>query len=142
MSRFNTRSTRPAVSSPVTTTGERTATHEGATGHLRDARSELFLLAVSNFVGQDAFYEKGGDRDDRYTQLVRQLAVEDPAWTGGLLGWLRGEGNMRTAALIGAAEFVKARLDATAAGDLVPDARAESVNGRSEEHTSELQSLV
>ena len=111
MSRFNTRSTRSAVHSPVTTTGERTVTHEGATGHLRDARSELFLLAVSNFVGQDAFYEKGGDRDDRYTQLVRQLAVEDPAWTVGLLGWLRGEGNMRTAAIVGAAEFVKARLE-------------------------------
>lgn len=129
MSRFNTRSTRPAVHSPVTTTGERTRTHEGATGYLRDARSELFLLSVSNFVGQDAFYEKGGDRDDRYTQLVRQLAVEDPAWTVGLLGWLRGEGNMRTAAIVGAAEFVRARLDATAAGDLVPDARAENVNG-------------
>jgi hypothetical protein len=111
MSRFNTRSTRPAVHSPVTTTGERTLTHQGGAGHLRDARSELFLLAVSNFVGQDSFYEKGGDRDDRYTQLVRQLAVEDPAWTVGLLGWLRGEGNMRTAAIVGAAEFVKARLE-------------------------------
>ena len=129
MSRFNQRSTRPAVHSPVTTTGETTRTHEGATGHLRDARSELFLLAVSNFVGQDAFYEKGGVRDDRYTQLVRQLAVEDPAWTVGLLGWLRGEGNMRTASLVGAAEFVKARLDATAAGNLAPDARAENANG-------------
>lgn len=113
MARFNQRGTRPVVHSPVTTTGERAVTHEGATGYLRDAKSELFLLAVSNFVGQDAFYEKGGDRDDRYTQLVRQLAVEDPAWMVGLLGWLRGEGNMRTASLVGAAEFVWARLDAT-----------------------------
>jgi hypothetical protein len=129
MARFNTRASRPAVHSPVTTTGERTVTHEGGAGHLRDAKSELFLLAVSNFVGQDACYEKGGDRDDRYTQLVRQLAVEDPAWTVGLLGWLRGEGNMRTAALVGAAEFVKARLDASAAGDLVPDVGAENTNG-------------
>ncbi|MCX4596068.1 TROVE domain-containing protein [Streptomyces sp. NBC_01549] len=110
MARFNQRNVRPAVSSPVTTTGEKTVTHEGATGYLRDAKSELFLLSVSNFVGQDAFYEKGGDRDDRYTQLVRQLAVEDPAWTAGLLGWLRGEGNMRTAALVGAAEFTAERL--------------------------------
>jgi hypothetical protein len=117
MSRFNTRSTRPAAHSPVTTTGERTLTHQGATGHLRDARSELFLLAVSNFVGQDAFYEKGGDRDDRFTQLVRQLAVEDPEWTVGLLGWLRGEGNMRTAAIVGAAEFVKARLEGDKGAD-------------------------
>lgn len=112
MARYNTRGAKPAVHSPVTTTGERTVTHEGATGHVRDARSEVFLLAVSNFVGQDAFYEKGGDRDDRYTQLIRQLAIEDPEWTVGLLGWLRGEGNMRTAALVGAAEFVRGRLDA------------------------------
>lgn len=78
----------------------------------RDARSELFLLAVANLVGTDTFYEKGGDRDDRFTTLVRQLAVEDPEWTAGLLGWLRGEGNLRTAAIVGAAEFVHARLAA------------------------------
>lgn len=112
MARFNQRSVRPAVHSPVTTTGERTRTYEGGTGYLRDEKSELFLLSVSNFVGQDAFYEKGGDRDDRYTQLIRTLAVMDPVWTAGLLGWLRGEGNMRTASLVGAAEFVKGRLDA------------------------------
>ncbi|WP_327222965.1 TROVE domain-containing protein [Streptomyces platensis] len=112
MSRFNSRAARPAVSSPVTTTGERTHTHEGGAGYLRDPKSELFLLAVSNFVGTDTFYEKAGERDDRYTQLVRQLAVFDPAWCVGFLGWLRGEGNMRTASLVGAAEFVKARLDA------------------------------
>ncbi|MFF3359536.1 TROVE domain-containing protein [Streptomyces sp. NPDC002917] len=110
MSRFNTRAARPAVSSPVTTTAERTTNHEGATGHLRDTKSELFLLSVSNFVGQDAFYEKGCQRDDRYTQLVRKLAIEDPAWTAGLLSWLRGDGNMRTAALVGAAEFTAERL--------------------------------
>lgn len=129
MARFNTRATRPAFHSPVTTTGERTVTYEGATGHLRDAKSELFLLAVSNFVGQDAFYEKGGDRDDRYTQLIHALAISDPEWTVGLLGWLRGEGNMRTASLVGAAEFVKARLDTAAAGDLVPNVHAENANG-------------
>ncbi|MFJ6749353.1 TROVE domain-containing protein [Streptomyces sp. NPDC091266] len=111
MGRFNIRTTRSQAGSPVTTTGERTATHEGATGHLRTAKSELFLLAVANMVGADTFYEKGGDRDDRYTQLIRRLAVEDGAWTAGLLGWLRGPGTMRTAAIVGAAEFVKARLE-------------------------------
>ncbi|GGU90878.1 RNA-binding protein [Streptomyces litmocidini] len=116
MTRFNSRGTRPAVSSPVATTGERTRTHEGGAGHLRDSRSELFLLAVANMVGQDTFYETGGQRDDRYTALVRQLAVEDPAWTAGLLAWLRGPGNMRTASIVGAAEFAYARL-AAAKGD-------------------------
>ena len=112
MSRFNTPDVRPAGTSPVTTTGVATRTAEGATGHLRNEKSELFLLAVSNLVGQDTFYESGGQRDDRYTQLIRQLAVSAPEWTAGLLGWLRDDGNMRTASLVGAAEFAKARLDA------------------------------
>jgi hypothetical protein len=112
MSRFNTPHVRPAGTSPVTTTGVATRTFEGATGYLRDEKSELFLLAVSNLVGQDTFYESGGQRDDRYTQLIRELAVSAPEWTAGLLGWLRDDGNMRTASLVGAAEFAKARLDA------------------------------
>lgn len=129
MSRFNTRTVRPSVNSPIATTGETTQTHEGGTGHLRDTRSELYLLAVSNMVGTSTFYEDGKSRDDRYERLVRKLAVEDPAWTVGMLGWLRGEGNMRTASLVGAAEFVKARLDAEAGGDLAPDVRAANAAG-------------
>ncbi|WP_329177887.1 TROVE domain-containing protein [Streptomyces sp. NBC_01477] len=111
MSRFNTRTARPSAESPVRSTGERTPTAEGAAGYRRDAKSELFLLAVANFVGTDTFYEKGGDRDDRYTQLVRHLALDDPEWVARMLAWLRGDGNMRTAAIVGAVEYVKARLD-------------------------------
>ncbi|OPC84207.1 RNA-binding protein [Embleya scabrispora] len=112
MSRFNTRSARPTVFSPVTTTGRTTTNHQGTVGHLRDARSELFLLAVANFVGTDTFYEAGGERDDRYTALVRTVAVEDPAWMVEFVRWLRHEANMRSAALVAAAETVKGRLDA------------------------------
>ncbi|MFG2819307.1 TROVE domain-containing protein [Kitasatospora sp. NPDC048365] len=114
MSRFNVRTKKK--SSPVATTGQRVVTHEGGVGYLRDEKSELFLLAVSNLVGQDTFYERGGDRDDRYTALVRQLAVSDPEWTLGLLRWLRYGAHMRTASLVGAAEFTRARLDAKAPG--------------------------
>jgi hypothetical protein len=114
MARFNTRAAKAQPASPVTTTGRTLRTHEGGRGHERDARSELFLLAVSNFVSQDTFYEKSGDRDDRFARLVRDLAVADPEWTAGLLGWLRGEGNMRTASIVGAAEYVGARLAAGA----------------------------
>ncbi|MGW2558603.1 TROVE domain-containing protein [Streptomyces sp. NPDC001514] len=110
MARFNTRTARPAGSSPLTTTGQTIRTYEGATGHVRDAKSELFLLAVSNLVGTDTFYEKGAERDDRFERLVRRLAIEDPDWTAAMLGWLRSEGNMRTAALVGAAEFTAERL--------------------------------
>lgn len=122
MARFNLRASRTvpaaatAPTSPVRTTGSRAANHHGSTGYLRDPRSELFLLAVANFVTQRTSYEDGQARDDRFAALVRTLAVEDPEWTAGLLGWLRRDGSMRTASLVGAAEYVKARLDAGATG--------------------------
>ncbi|MDI3404869.1 TROVE domain-containing protein [Streptomyces cavernicola] len=114
MARFNTRSSGPRGTSRVTSTGRTLRTYEGGRGTERDARSELFLLSIANFVAQQTFYEDGTARDDRFAQLVHRLAVEDPEWTAGLLAWLRGEGNLRTAALVGAAEYVKARLDAGA----------------------------
>ncbi|MER6354047.1 TROVE domain-containing protein [Streptomyces sp. NPDC001634] len=114
MARFNTKAAKAQTTSRVTSTGRVLRTYEGGRGRERDARSELFLLSVSNFVSQQTFYETGGDRDDRFAQLVRELAVADPSWTAGLLGWLRGEGNLRTASIVGAAEYVKARLDAGA----------------------------
>ncbi|MFI9725402.1 TROVE domain-containing protein [Streptomyces sp. NPDC052092] len=116
MARFNTRAAGPQPTSRVTSTGRVLRTYQGGRGRERDARSELFLLAVSNFVTQQTFYESGDARDDRFAKLVRELAVSDPDWTAGLLGWLRGEGNLRTASLVGAAEYVKARLDAGATG--------------------------
>ncbi|MFD3500672.1 TROVE domain-containing protein [Streptomyces sp. NPDC058676] len=112
MARFNTKGTKAQPTSRVTSTGRVLRTFEGGRGRERDARSELFLLAVSHFVSQQTFYETGAARDDRFARLLGELAVTDPAWTAGLLGWLRGEGNLRTAAVVGAAEYVKARLDA------------------------------
>ncbi|MCB5179237.1 TROVE domain-containing protein [Streptomyces antimicrobicus] len=120
MARFNLRLRRTRTRtgeqpvSPVRTTGRTVRTHQGGTGHLRDARSELYLLAVSHFVTQKTFYEGTGQRDDRFTALVRTLAVEDPGWTAGLLRWLRTDAHMRTASLVGAAEYVMARLAAGA----------------------------
>ncbi|MER5867465.1 TROVE domain-containing protein [Kitasatospora sp. NPDC002040] len=110
MSRFNVRQAKAAPSSPVRTTGRTTVTGAGGRGHLRDAKSELFLLAVANLVGQRAFYESAEARDDRFSTLVRELAVTDPEWTLGLLRWLRTDAQLRTAALVGAAEFTRARL--------------------------------
>ncbi|MFH9016191.1 TROVE domain-containing protein [Streptomyces sp. NPDC017943] len=116
MARFNSKTTRARPVSRVTSTGRVLRTFEGGRGRERDARSELFLLAVSHLVSQRSFYETGEDRDDRFRRLVRELAVRDPRWTAGLLGWLRGAGNLRTASVVGAAEYVKARLDAGATG--------------------------
>ncbi|MFI6642742.1 TROVE domain-containing protein [Streptomyces sp. NPDC050504] len=89
-------------------------TYEGGPAFVREPREELFLLAVGNFVSQRTFYESGGERDGRFTRLVGELAVREPEWTAGLLRWLRGEGNMRTASLVGAATYVRARLAAGA----------------------------
>ncbi|MDO0915867.1 TROVE domain-containing protein [Streptomyces sp. DT2A-34] len=114
MARFNTRAAKARPTSRVTSTGRVLRTYQGGRGRERDPRSELFLLAVSHFVTQQTFYETGDDRDDRFAKLVRELAVTDPVWTAGLLGWLRGAGNLRTAALVGAAEYVQARLEAGA----------------------------
>ncbi|MGW7379857.1 TROVE domain-containing protein [Streptomyces sp. NPDC054794] len=114
MARFNTKAARAQPTSRVTSTGRVLRTYQGGRGHERDARSELFLLAVSNFVSQRTFYESGADRDTRFARLLRELAVTDPSWTAGLLGWLRGEGGMRTASVVGAAEYVHARLAAGA----------------------------
>ncbi|MFD9301128.1 TROVE domain-containing protein [Streptomyces sp. NPDC060048] len=123
MARFNLRPSKSATAaataapaSPVRSTGARARNHHGSRGFVRDSRSELFLLAVANFVTQQTAYEGGPARDGRFAALVRSLAVEDPEWTAGLLGWLRRDGNMRTASLVGAAEYVKARLDAGATG--------------------------
>lgn len=114
MARFNVRTAKARPTSRVTSTGRVLRTYEGGRGRERDTRSELFLLAVSHFVSQQTFYETGAARDDRFATLVRELAVTDPEWTAGLLGWLRGEGNLRTAGVVGAAEYVKARLEAGA----------------------------
>ncbi|MFD8425835.1 TROVE domain-containing protein [Streptomyces sp. NPDC059466] len=112
MARFNTKTAKARPTSRVTSTGRVLRTHQGGRGRERDPRSELFLLAVSHLVSQQTFYESGEDRDDRFATLVRELAVHDPSWTAALLGWLRGEGNLRSASIMGAAEYVRARLDA------------------------------
>ena len=112
MSKFNRQGdVRTATFSPVRSDYEAFAkTHQGGQGYKRDAKSELFLLAVTNFVGEDTFYENAKKRDDRYTALIHSVALEDPKWMINLLTWLRSEANMRSAAIVGAAEFVKARL--------------------------------
>jgi TROVE domain len=113
MSKFNLRRTRPAATSPVTSESSPTGrTYEGGAGYLRDSKSELFLLAVTNMVGEHTFYESADRRDTRYAALVRTTALSDPDWAARFLRWLRADANMRTAALVGAAEFVKAHLDA------------------------------
>ncbi|WP_431887544.1 TROVE domain-containing protein [Nocardiopsis alba] len=115
--KFNRAGTRPSGQSPIT--GEHTPsgrTHEGAPGFAHDTKSELFLLAVANMVGENTFYESAGERDGRFRNLVHQVAVTDPEWLTGMIGWLRNEANMRTASVVAALEGAKARVDAGAHG--------------------------
>ncbi len=110
MAKFNKAGTRAAVHSPVTSeTVPSGRTYEGAPGHARDTKSELFLLAVTNMVGENPFYEGADERDQRFTELTIAVAHEDPNWTSSFLAWLRAEGNMRSAPLVAAAELVRAK---------------------------------
>ncbi|WP_327683582.1 TROVE domain-containing protein [Kitasatospora sp. NBC_00458] len=90
--------------------------HQGGAGWQRDPRTDLFVLAVTHFSGQHSFYESATDREERFTTLVRRFALEDPLWTLGLLRWLRGEAQIRSAAVAGAVEFARARAEAKASG--------------------------
>lgn len=104
---------RSAATSPVISDNSPTGrTDEGAPGWARDSKSELFLLAVSALAGEDTFYESAGARDSRLAELAGKAAVEDVDWITRLVGWVRGEGNLRSAAVLIAAEGVAARLAA------------------------------
>ena len=117
MSKFNKTGRRVAIRSPVRSKDRPTGrTHEGAPGWAREAKSELFLLAVTNMVGEGTFYERADERDERFAALVRSLAVADPEWTARLVGWLRTGALLRSASLVAAAEYVAARLDAGQVG--------------------------
>lgn len=111
MSKFDRAARTPTMSGPVSTTATQTRTEEGGVGWERDAKSELFLLAVTNLVSEDTFYEGAKERDNRYVQLVRQVSVEDPDWVARLVRWLRADANMRSASIVAAAEYAWARRD-------------------------------
>jgi hypothetical protein len=93
-----------------------TRTFEGGKAYQRDPKSDLFLLAVTNMVGEDTFYESADVRDERYRTLVQAVAVTDPEWMLRFVTWLRLGANMRSAAVVAACEAVRARLDADASG--------------------------
>ncbi|GLZ80949.1 RNA-binding protein [Actinorhabdospora filicis] len=83
-------------------------TAERGMGHRRDAKGELFLLAVSTLGGANAFYESAEERDKRLVGLVRKVAVSDPDWIAAFLSWLRNTANLRSVSLIGGLEAASA----------------------------------
>lgn len=117
MSKFALRRRAPA--GPVTTTG-RTTTFEGGAAFTRDAKSDLFLFAAVNMAGEDGFYETAGERDLRFRNLVHAATRQDPDWVARFVPYLRGEMNMRSAAVVVAAESALARKAGTHREPTVP----------------------
>lgn len=110
MSKFNNSSARarsgvgPVASESTSTT----RTFNGANGYKRDAKSELFLAAVSDFGGEATFYESADNRSKRIVKLTHEVAVQDPEWITNFTNWLREEANMRSISLTIALEGAKA----------------------------------
>jgi hypothetical protein len=111
------RALRSNLIGPIRTRRARALTYEGGVGYSRDAESDLFLLAATNMVGEDTFYERAGDRDARFVELVREVTATNPAFIAGadvdagkvgLVQYLRETMLMRSASLVMAAEYVAA----------------------------------
>lgn len=125
MARFNTTDhrTKPAVAtttSPIATvsTQPNTRTHQGGIGWTRTPKSELFLMATGAFQdGKGDFYETAQQRDHRLHHLVQQVVAEDRQWLVDFATWLRGPGNIRTAAVVIAVDFVHRSLSLGAPND-------------------------
>lgn len=119
MTKFNTTDKRaPRTGGPITSNPVPTGTtYNSAPGYARNTKSELFLLAVSNMVGEKTFYEDPKTRDGRFVKLIHQTIAEgDAAWMKRFLPWLRHKANMRTASVVGAAEAARAMATAKVPG--------------------------
>lgn len=108
---------RTNLTAPVATTNERKRTFEGGEAFARTPESELFMLAVTNMVGEDTFYERADTRDARFVELVHGVTASNPSFIGGadpdagkvgLAQYLRESMLLRSAAVVMAAEYVAA----------------------------------
>ena len=113
----NRKPLRVNLKAPVRTLTRRVFTHERGIGYARDAESDLFLLAATNMVGEDTFYEKAAARDARFVELIRAVTATNPEFLAGadveagkvgLVQYLRETMLMRSAAVVMAAEYVAA----------------------------------
>jgi len=76
MAKFNDGKTAPrGPKSAITTTGPAT-TFEGGPAYARDSQSDLFLLAVTNMVGEDTFYESA----KKLEELRHSASVPSVPW--------------------------------------------------------------
>jgi hypothetical protein len=120
MSKFSGTKRRPLrtnLTAPIRAMTKRILTYESGTAFVRPAESDLFLLAATNMVGEDTFYERASDRDDRFVNLVHQVTATNPEFIAGadpdagrigLAQYLRHNLLMRSAAIVMVAEYVAA----------------------------------
>jgi len=124
MAKLATRAVKPPKAPKATITSRKgkkpdTLTYNMGAGYSREAKSELFLLAVTNMVSEDTFYERGKNRDKRFVALIRQVALEDPDWLARFVPYLRDTMNMRSASIVMAAETVRAKLTTPVPASLI-----------------------
>ena len=86
MARFNTRAAKAQPASRVTSTGRVLRTYEGGRGREREPRGELFLLAISNFVTQQTYYETGDGTRTRDRPIMSGSRSCLRTWTSITLG--------------------------------------------------------
>lgn len=91
-----------------TRTGRPTRTFEGGKAVTPSPLQDLMFTTVCTYAGQDTFYETATDRDQRIADLVRVTSRHDPRAVVDFIGRLRNDFNIRTAAILVAAEFVAA----------------------------------
>lgn len=109
LTKFNRARQGTTPRSPIASAAQaRFQTAEGAQGFERSAQGELFVLGTGRFFGEASFYESAHEGADRFRTLVHEVALSNPEWLAQFLKWLRSEANIRTAAIVGAVEYVHA----------------------------------
>lgn len=115
MAKFNGAGVKTATRGFTGTIDQKVINHQGGTGFLRDEKSELFLATVSSFL-ENSYYESGTNREDRIGKLAAKVAINDVEWITNFVEWLRGEGNIRSAAIVVALEAADAMIKAGVPG--------------------------
>lgn len=108
MANLSTKPKQANKTASIRTTGARTPTYEGASGHRRDPKSELFLLGISLLFGEKTFYEDVGSRKERFRNLIHEVVGADPDWVKRFIPYLRNTMQIRTSSIVAACEYVKA----------------------------------
>lgn len=106
MAKFNVTDKRsPKSPGPIQTEAKPTLlTGNQGVAYARDAKSDLFLMAVGSMFGEKKFYASADAESTRFVELARVVTYTDPAWMLDFITWLRHEGNMRTSAVVASVE--------------------------------------